>query len=121
VVAIDDSPEFLSSLQSFFATKVDFQLVATAKDGLGALALVEQLRPELVLIDLQMTGMTGLEATAEIRRRFPEVVVVIITAHELPGLRQVCQNHGASDVVRKCMLHQELPEVLAKFLTSRQS
>ena len=119
VVAVDDSPEFLSSLQSFFESTSDFQLVATAADGLGALALVEQLHPDLVLMDLQMTGMSGLEATAEIRRRFPEVVVVIITAHEFPGLRQVCCDGGARDVIKKSMLHQQLPDVLAKFCSRR--
>ena len=121
VVAIDDSPEFLSSLESFFETAPDFQLVATAQDGHGALALAEELHPDLVLIDLQMAGMTGLEATAEIRRRFPEIVVVIITGHELPGLRQICHNHGACDLVKKARLYQDLPEVLARCLSSQQS
>ena len=121
VVAVDDSPEFLSNLRSFFESASDFQLVATAGDGRGALALVEQFHPDLVLMDLQMAGMSGLEATAEIRRRFPKTVVVIITAHEFPGLRQICCDGGAHDVVKKSMLHHELPDVLAKFLSSRGS
>lgn len=121
VVAIDDSPEFLSSLQSFFETTPDFQLVATAQDGQGALALAEQFHPDLALIDLQMAGMSGLEATQEIRRRFPEIVVVIITGHELPGLRQICHNHGACDLVKKSRLYQDLPDMLARFLSSRRS
>ena len=121
VVAIDDSPEFLSSLESFFEITPDFQLVATAQDGYGALALAEQLHPDLVLIDLQMAGMSGLEATQEIRRRFPEIVVVIITGHELPGLQQICHNHGACDLVKKSRLYQDLPGVLARFLSSHRS
>ena len=121
VVAIDESPEFLSNLQSFFETTPNFELVATAQNGHGALALAEQLHPDLALIDLQMAGMTGLKATAEIRRRFPEIVVVIITGHELPGLRQICRNHGACDLVKKSRLYQDLPNVLARCLSSRRS
>lgn len=115
VLAIDDSPQFLSSLQSFFETTLDFCLVGTARSGDEALVLTRELRPDLVLMDLQMAGMSGLEATSEIRRRFPGTAVVIITAHEMPGLRQICHENGACDLVKKSRLYQDLPDVLAKF------
>jgi DNA-binding NarL/FixJ family response regulator len=119
VLAIDDSPEFLSSLRSFFETIPDFCLVGTARSGSEALARVRELQPDLVLMDLQMAGMNGLETTSEIRRHFPGLAVVIVTAHEMPGLRQVCHDNGARDLVRKSRLYQDLPDVLARFLTSR--
>jgi DNA-binding NarL/FixJ family response regulator len=119
VLAIDDSPEFLSSLQSFFQTIPDFCLVGTAQSGSEALALVQKLQPDLVLMDLQMAGMNGLETTSEIRRHFPGLAVVIVTAHEIPGLRQACHENGACDFVKKSRLYQDLPDVLAKFLISR--
>jgi FixJ family two-component response regulator len=56
-----------------------------------------------------------LDATSKIRRRFPEMAVVIVTAHEIPGLRQVCHENGACDFVKKSRLYQDLPDVLAKF------
>lgn len=119
VLAIDDSPEFLSSLQSFFETTPDFYLVGTGRSGSEALILAQELRPDLVLMDLQMEGMNGLEATAKIRDRFPDMVVVIVTAHEMPSLGQVCHESGACDFVKKSRLYQDLPDVLAKFLISR--
>jgi|KBSMisStandDraft_5_1062788.scaffolds.fasta_scaffold1950634_1 DNA-binding NarL/FixJ family response regulator len=119
VLAIDDSPEFLSILQSFFETTPDFCLVGTAQSGYEGLELARKLHPDLVLMDLQMTGMSGLEVTSTIRYRFPEMAVVIITGHEMPGLRQVCHKSGACDFVKKSRLNQELPDVLAKFLISR--
>lgn len=119
VLAIDDSPEFLSNLESFFETTPDFCLIGTAQSGHEALALVPELHPDLVLMDLQMEGMNGLEATSAIRRRFPGMAVVIVTAHEIPGLRQVCHENGACDFVKKSRLYQDLPDVLARFLISR--
>lgn len=119
VLAIDDSPEFLSNLESFFETTPDFCLIGTARSGHEALALVPELHPDLVLMDLQMAGMNGLEATSAIRRRFPGMAVVIVTAHEIPGLRQVCHENGACDFVKKSRLYQDLPDVLARFLISR--
>jgi DNA-binding NarL/FixJ family response regulator len=121
VVAVDDSSEFLSSLECFFETAHDFQLIATARSGHEALTLVQELRPDLVLMDLQMPGMNGLEAASEIRQRFSGVGVVIITAHEVPGLRQIChENYGACGFVKKSRLYQELPDALAKFLVSHK-
>lgn len=119
VLAIDDSPEFLSNLESFFETTPDFCLIGTARSGHEALALVSELNPDLVLMDLQMEGMNGLEATSEIRHRFPGMAVVIVTAHEIPGLRHVCHENGACDFVKKSRLYQDLPDVLARFLISR--
>lgn len=119
VLAIDDSQEFLSSLEAFFETIPDFSLIGTARSGHEALALVPELHPDLVLMDLQMAGMNGLEATSAIRHRFPGMAVVILTAHELPGLRQVCHENGACDFVKKSRLYQDLPGVLARFLISR--
>jgi len=121
VLAIDDSPEFLLSLQSFFETAPDFRLVGTARSGDEGVALTGKLHPDLVLMDLQMAGMSGLEATAAIRQRFPETVVVIITAHEIPGLQQICHESGACDLVKKSRLYQDLPGVLARFLGSRRT
>jgi DNA-binding NarL/FixJ family response regulator len=118
VLAVDDSPEFLSSLRSFFETMPDFCLVGTGQSGREALALAQELRPDLVLMDLQMAGMSGLEATAEIRRRFPGMAAVIMTAHELPSLRQLCRDGGACAFVKKSRLYQDLPDVLAQLLIS---
>ena len=117
VLAIDDSPEFLAVIHSFFDAKPNFQLVATAQSGLEAVRLVEELHPDLVLMDLQMAGMNGLEATSAIRSRFPETEVVIVTAYEVPGLRQICCDNGAADLVAKPRLNRELPDVLARFLS----
>ena len=121
VLAVDDSPDFLSNLQSFFQTTHDFQLIATAASGYEAIALIHELHPDLVLMDLQMTGTNGLETTLEIRRRFPRIAVVIITAHEIPGLQRLCHENGAYDCVKKSRLYQDLPDALAKFLISRQA
>jgi DNA-binding NarL/FixJ family response regulator len=121
VLAIDDSPDFLSNLQSFFETMHDFQLIATAASADEGIALVQELHPDLVLMDLQMAGMNGLEATLEIRRSFSEVPVVIITGHEIPGLKQVCHANGAHDCVKKSRLYQDLPNVLAQLLFFRDS
>jgi len=114
VLAVDDSPAFLNTLCSFFHGDPVFQIVATAYNGREALSAVEQWRPHLVLMDLQMPEMNGLEATAELQKRFPGLPVIILTGHEAPGLCEACRNHGAYAFVTKAQLSQQLPSLLAK-------
>jgi DNA-binding NarL/FixJ family response regulator len=117
VLAVDDSPEFLSSLEAFFQNAQDFELVGTAGSAQEALRLLQNLCPDVVLMDLQMAGMNGLEATLEIHRRFPGIAVVIITAHDFPWLREVCHQNGACDFVPKSKLNERLPSVLARLFS----
>ena len=60
----------------------DVEVVAEAADGRQAIALVEQVEPNAVLMDLAMPGINGLEATRTIKKRYPHVQVVALTVHE---------------------------------------
>ena len=90
-----------------------------AADGDEAVVLALETMPAAIVMDVSMPRMNGLEATSEIRHRFPGMAVVIVTAHEVPGLQQVCHENGARDFVKKSRLYQDLPDVLEKFLISR--
>jgi len=114
VLAVDDSPAFLSTLCSFLAGDPIFEIVATARNGEEALSAVEQWHPQIVLMDLQMPRMNGLEATVELHQHHPELPVIILTAHDLPTLREACIKHGAYGFVTKAKLSQQLPGLLAK-------
>jgi DNA-binding NarL/FixJ family response regulator len=59
----------------------DVQVVAEAADGRRALQLIEQLRPDIVLMDISMPGLNGLEATARVVRDYPETRVIILSMH----------------------------------------
>jgi len=114
VLAVDDSPAFLNTLCTFLEGDPVFEIVATAQNGEEALSAVERWRPQVVLMDLQMPKMNGLEATVELHQHYPELTVIILTAHELPTLREACIKHGAYGFVTKARLGQQLPGLLAK-------
>jgi CheY-like chemotaxis protein len=122
VLAVDDSPAFLHMLCSFLEGDPIFEVVATAQSGREALSAVERWRPHVVLMDLQMPEMNGLEATVELHQRFPELPVIILTAHDLPTLREACRKQGAYAFVTKAQLSQQLPALLARAsLTDREN
>jgi len=121
VLAVDDSPAFLHTLCSFLEGDPVFEIVATAHSGQEAIGAVKRSSPHVVLMDLQMPGMNGLEATVELHQHFPELPVIILTAHDLPMLREACREHGAYAFVTKGQLSRHLPPLLAKALLSRGS
>lgn len=80
VVIADDHDIVRQGLKLYLQFDPEFEVVGEAANGLEALELVEQLRPDIVLMDILMPEMDGLEATVAIRQRMPETEVLILTS-----------------------------------------
>ena len=81
VLIADDRLSSHDGLKALLATKLEIDIVGEATDGQQAVQLVEQHRPDVVLMDIRMPVMDGLEATRIIKDRWPEVKVVILTMY----------------------------------------
>lgn len=79
VLITDDDPLVRVALSHFVARDPEITVVAEAENGIEAIAAVEQHKPDIVMMDVQMPGMGGIEATGEITSRWPEVCVVAVT------------------------------------------
>jgi NarL family two-component system response regulator LiaR len=82
VVICDDQAIVRQGLAMLLRLEPEIEVVGLAADGAAALALVEQTRPDLVLMDLMMPVMNGIQATQEIRDRFPATAVLILTTYD---------------------------------------
>jgi DNA-binding NarL/FixJ family response regulator len=119
ILVVDDSPAFVRTLCAFFENYPNVEIVGTASSAHQALVTVGKLQPDLVLMDLQMPGMNGLEATKVLSRRFPAIPVVMLTSHDMAGLRQDCKDSGAYEFAAKERLSIELPAILERVLATR--
>ena len=81
VLLADDHALVRAGMRSLLGGMSQVQVVAEAASGEEALQLAERERPDVVLMDIAMKGMTGLEAAARLRERSPEVRVVILSMH----------------------------------------
>jgi DNA-binding NarL/FixJ family response regulator len=81
VVVVDDQAAVREGLVLLLGTLPDVTVAGAAADGAEALDLVESVRPQVVLMDLNMPGMDGATATREISAKFPQVKVVVLTTY----------------------------------------
>src|SRR5262245_47521724 len=80
ILLVDDVEKIRESLRSILATYPHFEIVGEASDGEEAVLAVAQLKPSVVVMDINMPRLNGIEATAWIRRTYPHVVVVGVSA-----------------------------------------
>lgn len=111
-IVVDDSPAALRAICSVVARQPNLAFVGAATNGREALVLARSLRPDLVLLDLEMPIMGGVEATSCLGRECPATRVVIVTGHDTPMLRKLCYERGARGFIVKDALHEELPIVI---------
>jgi len=108
VVLADDHVMVRQGIRQFLEEEADIAVIAEAADGQEALNLVAEHRPDLVVLDVQMPGMTGVEATRQIRSRFPEVRILILTAYDDDPYVFALLRAGADGYILKSASAEEL-------------
>jgi DNA-binding NarL/FixJ family response regulator len=102
ILLADDHAVLRAGLHALLVAERDLEVVGEAADGREAVALAEELRPDVVVMDISMPIMNGLEATREIAARLPETHVLALTMHaEEQYLLQVLEAGGAGYVLKR--------------------
>ena len=118
VVVADDHQSLLDRVVKTLAC--EFSVVATVSDGEQLVAAEAELRPDVLVIDICMPGMSGLEATARIRRRGSQVPVVCLTACEEAETMEAAWAAGALGYVIKGSLAADLVPAVRAALEGRR-
>ncbi|MCA1690979.1 MAG: response regulator transcription factor [Actinobacteria bacterium] len=82
VVVVDDHPVVRTGVRGMLASQAEFDVVGEASDGEEAIILVEEVHPDVVLMDLRMPRVDGVEATKRIRAEHPDVQVLVLTTYD---------------------------------------
>lgn len=101
LLLVDDHEIVRAGLRMLFLAEEDMEIVAEAGSGAEALTAVSQTRPDVVIMDVAMPGMSGIEATRRIKEASPETAVLALTMHEDEQYFFEMLNAGASGYVPK--------------------
>jgi len=104
ILIVDDNNLIRRMLRSWLEQHSEWQVCGEAENGQVAIERVEELHPDLVILDLQMPVMNGLEAARQINQLAPKTSVVMFTVHSSPQLLKEARANGVKDVVSKCDL-----------------
>jgi DNA-binding NarL/FixJ family response regulator len=120
-VVVDDQPSFRRAARALVDATPGFESVGDADGGVEALRRVDELRPDLVLMDVYMPGMDGFEATRRLIDAHPECVVVLVSLEGTEELPALVASSGAVALVRKQDLKpSSLPQLWAAHGRSSQ-
>lgn len=112
VMLVDDHAVVRSGLGAFMLVFDDLELVGEASGGEEALRLCEQLKPDVVLMDLVMPGMDGAAATQVIRERCPNIQIIALTSFKEQELVQGALEAGAIGYLLKNVSADELADAI---------
>jgi DNA-binding NarL/FixJ family response regulator len=82
ILLVDDQSLIRESLKLLLDLQADFEVVGEAEHGQQALDLVDQLKPDIILMDIRMPTMDGVEATKTIQDKFPKTKVLVLTTFD---------------------------------------
>ena len=108
MLVVDDQAPFRIAAKAVLRRVAEFELAGEASSGHEAIELVERLRPELVLMDINMPQMSGIEATRQIVAAHPGTVVILCSTYDMRDLPSDAGSSGAAGYVNKDQLGAEL-------------
>ena len=101
VLLTDDHTLFRDGIRTLLAAESDLEVVGESANALDAVALAQQMRPDVVLMDIGMAGMSSFEATRQIRKERPDTKVIFLSMYDDEDYLAECVDIGASGYILK--------------------
>lgn len=120
IVIAEDHTILRESLRALLSLQEDLDVVGEAEDGREAIRRVEELTPDLILMDLSMPKMNGVEAIREIRRRVPETKILTLTVHKAEEFVLEVLQAGADGYIPKDASSNELVMAIKSVLMGKR-
>ena len=112
VLLVDDHFLVRQGLRKYLSHHLDIELVGEATDGEEAVKLTDLLKPDVVVMDINMPRMNGIEATGSIIRKHPHLPVIGLSFYVGNGNREAFLDAGACLLLEKGTAHKHLPHAI---------
>ena len=115
ILLADDQFVILEGIKAILEYEPEIEIVGTAQDGQIAIAQAKELRPDILLIDIEMPRMNGIQATKYIRKYLPNTKVIVLTSHKNQDYIAEALLAGASGYLLKDSLIKNLKQEIYSF------
>lgn len=113
-ILVDDQPIFRDIIRGVLERTGQFQFLGEAEDGVEAVSLYNRVKPDVVIMDVQMPNMTGFEATVRILEEDPDATIILTSMQADAGYLQIALQAGARGFLPKRNLD---PQAVLSLLT----
>jgi DNA-binding NarL/FixJ family response regulator len=120
IVLADDHALVREGLQTVLGGKGDWSVVGDAADGLQAVALAEQLQPDVLIVDLMLPSLSGLEVIRQVHKRVPRTHIVALSMHANESYVLAALRNGAQAYVLKESSSTEIVQAVREVLAGRR-
>lgn len=123
ILIADDHEVFRRGLRSLLELRDDWQICGEAENGLDVIKKAKELKPDIVVLDISMPGLSGLEATRVIRSESALSEIVIVSQHDSPAMLRAALDAGAHCYVSKNQVSRDLlaaVEAAAQFVEGKK-
>ena len=114
VLLVDDHALIRRGLRAILESYCDVQVVGEVDDGRQAIEAVKALRPQLVVMDINMPVMDGIEATARIKHEYPDTIVVGLSINASKENREAILKAGAIELLAKEAALEQLHDTIVR-------
>jgi len=116
ILVVDDFDPWRQHICSMLQTQPEMQVVGEASDGLEAVHIAEELKPDLILLDIGLPSLNGIEAAKRLCQRVPDMKILFITHNNDPEMARAALSNGAQGYVLKTDAGRELLHVITACL-----
>ena len=108
IMLVDDIPETRENIKKLLAFEPDFKVVGSFGTGREAVTMAKELRPDIVIMDINMPDMDGIQATSEITKAIPTAAVIMMSVQNDPDYLRKAMLAGARNFLTKPIDTDEL-------------
>lgn len=120
VLIVDDHPMVAEGIQSILESYDDIEIAGILSNGREVIAQLEELAPDVILMDLNMPELGGLSATEIVLERRPDMHVVILTMHDNPEYIASALSHGAQGYLLKDVPTEEIKTAIDTVMSGKR-
>ncbi|MEP6066498.1 MAG: response regulator transcription factor, partial [Paracoccaceae bacterium] len=120
VLIADDHPMVAQGIQSVLEEHDELEVVGVVHNGRSVIDQLHKLRPDVILMDLNMPEVNGLSATEMVLERCPDIKVLILTMHDNPEYISSALSHGAKGYILKDVPTEEIKKAIDAVMRGEQ-